>query len=282
MTIGRGSAGMDQFDAFKAMGEFWARTGLGFLAPPGLGSGAASWGSFPPAFDLGGVTEAQASLARAWASASTLSQTLASAMQTASVADDPTAGAVLARIFDPQAWLGGTADFGAALNRMSEGPQFADLWQTERRVAALVSAFAALRQAQSRHQTVMLDAWTKAAGTFAREANARAGRGEGYASGREMMQHWIETANGVLLEVQRSDAFLASQRDVLKAATDLRLAQQDVANFLSDLYGQPTRAELDDVHRSLTELRREVRALKKDRRAAARRAKTAAGEESHG
>lgn len=274
---------MDQFDAFKAMGEFWTRTGLGFLTPPGMGDGAAGWSAFPPPADLAGFAEAQASLTHAWTAASALSQTLTASVQGAGPATDPTAAAVLARIFDPQAWLGGTTDFGAALNRMTEGPQLADLWQTEKRFAALFSAFAALRRAQGAHQAVMLDAWTRAAGSFAREANARAGRGESYASGRDMMQHWVETANGVLIEVQRSEAFLASQRAVLKAATELRLAQQDVAGFMADLYGQPTRAELDDVHRSLTELRREVRALKKERRSAARRAKAEATREvSHG
>ncbi|MCJ2014607.1 poly(R)-hydroxyalkanoic acid synthase subunit PhaE [Methylobacterium sp. J-076] len=274
---------MDQFDALKAMGEFWTRTGLGFLTQPGMGPGTGGWGAFPQATDLAGFTEAQSSLTRAWAAATALSQTLTASVQGAGPAGDPTAGAVLARIFDPQAWLGGTTDVGAALNRMAEGPQLADLWQTEKRFGALFNAFAALRQAQGKHQAVMLDAWTRAAGAFAREANARAARGQTYPSGRDMMQHWIETANGVLLDVQRSEPFLASQRDVLKAATDLRLAQQDVAGFMADLYGQPTRAELDDVHRSLTELRREVRALKKERRSAARRAKTGAtGEASHG
>jgi polyhydroxyalkanoate synthase subunit PhaE len=270
---------MDQFDAFKAMGEFWARTGLGFLTPPGMGNGAAGWGAFPPPADLGGLAEAQQSLTRAWTAATALSQSLASSLRGGVQGGDPTAGAVLARIFDPQAWLGGTAEFDAAVNRIAEGPQLADLWQTERRFGALFTAWTALRHAQARHQAVMLDAWTRAAGTFAREANARAERGESYGSGRDMMQHWIETANGVLLDVQRSDAFLASQRATLKAATDLRLAQQDVANFMSDLYGQPTRTELDDVHRSLTELRREVRTLKKERRSAARRNKA---EATHG
>ncbi|WP_342164251.1 poly(R)-hydroxyalkanoic acid synthase subunit PhaE [Methylobacterium sp. SD21] len=274
---------MDQFDAFKAMGEFWARTGMGFLTPPGMGNNAAGFGAFPPAGDLNPFAEAQTSLTQAWSAATSLSQTLAASLQGVAATSDPTAGAVLARIFDPQAWLGGTSDFSATLNRMSEGPQLADLWQSEKRFAALFTAFAALRQAQGKHQAVMLDAWTRAAGTFAREANARAARGETYPTGRDMMQHWIETANGVLLDVQRSDAFLASQRDMLKAATELRLAQQDVAGFMSDLYGQPSRAELDDVHRSLTELRREVRSLKKDKRAATKRAKAGATrEESHG
>ena len=276
---------MDQFDAFRAMSEFWTRAGAGFFTP-GAGQAAPGfgWPTFPGG-DLADLATAQAKLTEAWTSATALSQTLAKSLQGGPGAPDPTAGAVLARIFDPQAWLGGSAEFDAALTRMAEGPQLADLWQTERRYAALFTAWASLRRAQSEHQAVMLQAWTRAAGTFAQEANARAENGESFASAREMMGRWIETANAVLLEVQRSDKFLASQRAVLRASTDLRLAQQDVAAFLSEFYGQPTRAELDDVHKSLTELRREVRALRRERRQAGKVAKAGGsqvGEDAHG
>lgn len=274
---------MDQFDAFKAMGEFWTRAGSAFLNPGGPGapapfSSAFSWPALSST-DMAGLTEAQNALAQSWASATALSQTLTASLGGGAAAPDPTAGAVLARIFDPKAWLGGTADFDAALNRIAEGPQLADLWQTERRFGALLTAWTALRRAQAEHQAVMLDAWTSAAGTFAKEANARAERGESFASGREMMTRWIETANTILLDVQRSEIFLRSQRGVLKASTDLRLAQQDISTFTSEIYGQPTRAELDDVHKSLTELKREVRTLRRSRRKAAKSssAKAASG-----
>jgi class III poly(R)-hydroxyalkanoic acid synthase PhaE subunit len=277
---------MDQFDAFRAMSEFWARAGTGFLsAGAGQAAPGFAWPNFAAA-DLAGLAAAQQTLAEAWTSATALSQTLAASLKGGPGAPDPTAGAVLARIFDPQAWLGGSAEFDSALTRMAEGPQLADLWQTERRYAALFTAWATLRRAQSEHQAVMLDAWTRAAGIFAQEANARAARGESFASAREMMTRWIETANTVLLDVQRSDRFLASQRAVLRASTDLRLAQQDVSTFLSDFYGQPTRAELDDVHKSLTELRREVRALRRAHRAAGApkvdRGAVRVGEDAHG
>ncbi|WP_267427240.1 poly(R)-hydroxyalkanoic acid synthase subunit PhaE [Methylobacterium sp. GC_Met_2] len=276
---------MDQFDAFRAMGEFWTRAGMGIFTP-GAGQSAPGFGS--PIFstpDVAGLAAAQAKLTEAWNAATALSEALTKSLQGGPGAPDPTAGAVLAKIFDPQAWLGGSAEFDSALTRMAEGPQLADLWQTERRYAALFTAWATLRRAQSEHQAVMLDAWTRAAGTFAQEANARAENGERFASARAMMSRWIETANAVLLEVQRSETFLTSQRAVLRASTDLRLAQQDIAAFLAEFYGQPTRAELDDVHKSLTELRREVRALRRERRQAGKVAKAGGsqvGENAHG
>ena len=98
-----------------------------------------------------------------------------------------------------------------------------------------------------------------------------------------MLALWVETANTTLLETQRSEAFLKTQRETLKASTDLRLAQRELAEYYSEMFGYPTRAELDDVHKTVTELRRELRALKRERRAeapaapAARRRRASAG-----
>ncbi|GJE61852.1 poly(R)-hydroxyalkanoic acid synthase subunit PhaE [Methylobacterium trifolii] len=271
---------MDQFDAFKAMGEFWARAGTNFLGMPGtpfaqgagqgVGQGAGpgqampTWPGLQPT-DFAGLADAQSALAMSWASATALSTTLAETLRGSGTAD-PTATAVLARIFDPKAWLGGGAEFDGGLSRMAEGPRLADLWTMERKLGALSTAWGGLQRAQAEHNAVMLDGWTRAAGAFAKLVNERTERGEGFRSAREMMSLWIETANTVLLDVQRSEAFLASQRAMLKATTDLRLAQQEIAAATSELYGQPSRVEMDDVHKGLTELRREVRAL---RRAAA-------------
>src|SRR6185503_9195176 len=86
-------------------------------------------------------------------------------------------------------------------------------------------------------------------------------------SWRAVLALWVETANEVLLETQRSEAFLTTQRDLMKASSELRLAQQELAEFYSEMFGYPTRTELDDVHRTVTELRRELRAFKRQTRA---------------
>jgi hypothetical protein len=82
-------------------------------------------------------------------------------------------------------------------------------------------------------------------------------------SWRELTSRWIQIANDELIATQRTEAYLTSQRNLLKATTDLRLAQQELAAFYSEMFGVPTRAEIDDVHKTLTNLRREVRALKR-------------------
>jgi class III poly(R)-hydroxyalkanoic acid synthase PhaE subunit len=147
---------------------------------------------------------------------------------------------------------------------MAEGPRLADLWNVERQFAEVFGAWIRLRQRSLEHNKVMLDAWTRAAGAFAKRLNERVEKGEPpLDSVRAFLSLWGETANEVLLETQRSEAFLETQREVLKASTDLRLAQRTIAEFYSEMYGYPTRAELDDVHKAVTELRRELRALKR-------------------
>ena len=65
-----------------------------------------------------------------------------------------------------------------ALQKMAEGPRLADLWDTERKMLTLFNAWTALRRRSVEHQTIMLEAWMQAAGTFAKGLNEKAVRNE--------------------------------------------------------------------------------------------------------
>jgi len=176
---------------------------------------------------------------------------------------DPIIADVLGKLFDPRAWFSNLGGMDEVLQRMAEGPRLADMWNTERKLLNLFTAWAALRRRSIEHNTVMLEAWMQAASAFAKTLNEKAERKETLDSWRDVLGLWVETANKTMLETQRSEKYLHSQREILKASTELRLAQQEVAGFYSEVFGYPTRAELDDVHRTVTELRRELRALQR-------------------
>ena len=53
---------------------------------------------------------------------------------------------------------------------------------------------------------------------------------------------------------------------MIRATTELRMAQQELVEHFGKQYGFPTRTELDDVHRTVTELRRELRAMRREQR----------------
>ncbi len=269
---------MNPFEQMQSLAELWGKSGKAFAtAQQGLFSGAAdmmakaagagdhaSFQAFAP--DTQGFEAARQDFAKLWSSASELSSALTKNLHGADQAN-PLMAEMLAKIFDPRGWFSATNEVDQTLQRMAEGPQLADLWNTERKFIAVFNAWVAMRRHSLEHNKVMLEAWLKAAGIFAQTLNARAERGETLESSRAVLALWVETANEVLLETQRSDAFLTTQRDLLKASTDLRLAQQELAEFYSEMFGYPTRTELDDVHKTVTELRRELRAFKRESRA---------------
>ena len=261
---------MNPFEYMQTLAELWSRSGNAFAtaqqslfgdmaARMKAGDGGVVFpaGVLPDAEGLGAAGRAFSEL---WSSAAQVSATLTKTLQTGGKTD-PIVVEMLGKIFDPRVWFAATDDMDEALQRMAEGPRLADLWNIEGKFAAMFNAWVAMRRRSLEHNAVMLDAWIRAAGAFAQELNQRAERGETLESWREVLALWVETANRVLLETQRSEAFLKTQREVLKASTDLRLAQQDITAFYSEMFGYPTRSELDDVYKSVTELRRDLRAL---------------------
>ena len=268
---------MNPFDAMQNLADLWNKGGQAYLnAQQGLFTGMAdtmakaagrgdkaSFQAFAP--DTQGFEAARQDFAKLWSSASELSSALTRNLKADQA--NPQVAAMLAKIVDPRGWLGATNEVDQTLQRMAEGPQLADLWNTERKFIAVFNAWTAMRRHSLEHNKVVLEAWMKAAGAFAKLLNERADKGEALESWREVLALWVETANEVLLETQRSEAFLSTQRDLVKASSELRLAQQDLAEFYSEMFGYPTRTELDDVHRTVTELRRELRAFKRESRA---------------
>jgi polyhydroxyalkanoate synthase subunit PhaE len=259
------------FEYMQAMAELWGRGGKDFAAAQqnlffGMAKAAGqegASGALPTSiFDTEGLTQANQAFGKLWSSAIELSQTIGRSMQ-GGEKHDPIVAGLFGKIFDPRAWFSGIDGMDEALQRMAEGPRLADLWDTERKMLTLFNAWTALRRCSLEHNTVMLEAWLQAAGKFAKNLNENADRMEALGSWRELLALWVETANTVLLETQRSEAYLKSQRKILMASTDLRLAQQEIATFYSEMFGYPTREELDDVHRTVTELRRELRALQR-------------------
>jgi hypothetical protein len=257
----------------QALAQMWARGGKDFAAAQqgifadmsrrmaeaaGQQANTAPTGWFEPQ-ELASANETFTTL---WTSVLGLSQSITRTMQQGKK-PDPLVAELLSKLFDPRAWFSGLGGMDEALQRMAEGPRLADLWDTERKLLNVFNAWAALRRRSTEHNTVMLEAWMRAAGSFAKTLNEKADRKETLGSWREVLALWVETANTALLETQRSEKYLQTQRELLKASTDLRLAQQEVAAFYSEVFSYPTRAELDDVHRSVTELRRELRALER-------------------
>jgi polyhydroxyalkanoate synthase subunit PhaE len=269
---------MNPFDYSKAVADFWTAQGQALMkaqqqagAALAHGMKAVASGKFPMMpempldFSKGANELAQAgkSLIALWAAAASMSGKLATTVG-ASPGGDGVVEATFRKIADPRSWMGGTGEMDDVLGRMAQGPRFADLWEAERRYAGVLQAWINLRRRSLEHNAVVLQAWLQAARRFTEQLAARTGADANALDAKAALAVWIETANTQLLETQRSDAFLQTQAAMIRATTELRMAQQELVEHFGKQYGFPTRTELDDVHRTVTELRRELRAMRRE------------------
>lgn len=271
--------GMGAFGFGMAQVEFWAQAGKSVMqakdqagrmmaeavkAMPGMGEAT----SAAAPSDTVNLAQAGQAMTDLWMAATGLSQSISTSLASDGKAADPTVDAALLAVTDPRTWLASMGGMDEMAGKIAAAPQLADAWNAERQQARVVQALLAVRRCGLEHNAVLLEAWLLAGQAFTEGLGGR-GTPASVPDHKAMLALWTETANRVLLTTQRSERFLKTQAAMIRAETELRLAQQQVAEAWAKGFGLPTRTEMDDVHRTVTELRRELRALKRHGKAAA-------------
>jgi polyhydroxyalkanoate synthase subunit PhaE len=273
---------MNPFDYSKAVADFWTAQGQVLMkaqqqAGKALADGvqAAASGMLPTMPEM--PTDFSASVAdlaatgqsvmEMWSAATAMSGKLATTFPAAG--GDTTVEATFRKMIDPRSWMANTGEIDEVLGRMADGPRFADLWEVERHYARVLQAWMTVRRRGLEHSAVVLEAWMQAGRRFAKDMAGRAVKEAPAPDAKAVLALWADTANRQLLETQRSEPFLATQAAMIRASTELRMAQQELVEHFGRQFGFPTRTELDDVHRTVTELRREVRAMHRQQRMSA-------------
>lgn len=166
----------------------------------------------------------------------------------------------LRRMLDPTRFLyAGTDEINQAIQRLVEGPEFADIGTIERQLLKATREWIALREASAAYRAVTTAAWSRAFQTFSKEvAKDPALMRKGF---RPVVDRWLSTANEELIRTQRTDAFLKAQRELLAAGVAYRLKERELVEVWCETHSIPTRTEVDDLHRTVHELRGQVRAL---------------------
>jgi hypothetical protein len=174
------------------------------------------------------------------------------------------ASEMLTRMLNPMstALVGGN-QVGDVIRRMTEGPRLADVGGLERQMVELMDLYVAVQAATRAYETVVASAWTKASQRFAEDISQRAQTGKGLRPGKKALEVWMDIANQTLVETHRSAEFLTAQRDLLRRGMDFLLAERQLFEQLVEPAGLPTRTEIDEVHRSVWELKRRIRELER-------------------
>ena len=167
---------------------------------------------------------------------------------------DGIAEETLRRMLDPTRFLfAGTDEINQAIQRLVEGPEFADIGTIERQLLKATGEWLALREASAAYRAVTAGAWSRAFQTFSKET-AKDPRllQQGF---RAVLDRWLGIANDELIRTQRTDEFLKAQRELLAAGVAYRLKERELVEVWCETHSIPTRTEVDDLHRTVHELR---------------------------
>lgn len=147
---------------------------------------------------------------------------------------------------------------------------FDALWKGSQRGRKMHDAWVELQQASSAHHALLDTTWRDISSRFLNDLARPSGEdAPPIATWREGLDLWLEITNDQMLKAQDRELFLASQQRMLQAVTDYRLSAQAFAEEMCELLQIPTRREVDELARTVHELRREVRRLERARADAA-------------
>jgi class III poly(R)-hydroxyalkanoic acid synthase PhaE subunit len=122
----------------------------------------------------------------------------------------------------------------------------------------------AMQQAMEAYHSILIDTWLYAYESLLRDLGLLAESGEAVESVRDLLNRWGATADTAFKKTFQKPEFVQAQAHIVNTVMSFRKNQQKVNERVMELYGLPTRAEIDESHRRVYELRKEMKALKRE------------------
>jgi hypothetical protein len=169
----------------------------------------------------------------------------------------------LSDMSNPNSWLKYSGDnFDIGAQKLSEGPLFSGLSDIDNRIAQVTDSWFELFNQSKDYHGIVFSRWSHAFSRFLDELKELSEEEQAELTPRKLIDLWSTTANEELLLLHRSEEFLAAQRSVIRASMQYRLHEKQVAEVICEALHIPTRDEIDDLHKTVTELKRELRKTK--------------------
>src|SRR4051812_33269049 len=168
----------------------------------------------------------------------------------------------LKKLFDPAEWNKALAsNVDLSLERLTEGPTYATLTDLDRKVVNAQKLLLQRAKDIEAYRVVVQAAWDRAQEQFLQAVNDA--HAPPLKTGRAVLDLWLGTVNHALIEMHHRPEFLEAQRRMTRSAAEYRLQERELAEVFCEANHLPTRTEMDEMQRTVHELRREVRALKR-------------------
>ncbi len=153
--------------------------------------------------------------------------------------------------------------YQGTFGRIASSPNLGMTRELNRKLAEGFDAFVAWNLANLEYQTAVGEIWDQAFKGFSQDIATLAEKGEIIESLRDLILLWTRGAERIFTEAFRTERYTLAQGKLLNASMNYRIHQRTILEEFLKLYDLPTRTELDEAHRRIYELRKEVKALKK-------------------
>ncbi len=124
-------------------------------------------------------------------------------------------------------------------------------------------AWVSWQLATMEYQGVVGEIWEQAFRKFQEDLISLAEKDEKIETLRDFVLLWTRGAEQVFTDAFQTERYVLAQGQMLNAAMTYRIHEREIIEVFLNLYDLPTRSELDETHRRIYELRKEVKALKK-------------------
>jgi class III poly(R)-hydroxyalkanoic acid synthase PhaE subunit len=119
------------------------------------------------------------------------------------------------------------------------------------------------QQASFDYQLVLLEIWLKTIEEFLQMLLSLTERGETVQHWQQALRLWSEIFDRTFAQTFQSEQSLQKRGKTLKTALEFRKHQKKLLDTFLKWNDLPSRSEVDEIHHSVYELRKEIKSLKK-------------------
>jgi class III poly(R)-hydroxyalkanoic acid synthase PhaE subunit len=147
--------------------------------------------------------------------------------------------------------------------RLLESPSMGHTRELSEDLVKGFNAWVDSRRASFEYQVLLAETWTRAVEQFIRTLVALGEKGEPVQNLRQWLDLWIDVVEDAFTTLFRSDEYIRKQSQLVNSVMAYRLIERDLVDAFLKTSHVPSRSELDEAHRRIYELRKEVKELKR-------------------
>ena len=146
--------------------------------------------------------------------------------------------------------------------RLMESPSLGHTRELNEQLLKGFDSWMDFRRASFEYQVVMSETWCRAFERFIGKLVSLSEGGEPIEDLRQILFLWLDVVDEIFLGVFRSEQYIKMQGQLMNAAMTYRVHEREIVEAFLKFSHLPSRSELDEAHRRIYELRKEVKELK--------------------